>query len=107
MRHLCRQQARRVRGIPQRNPALGGPRQAPASHRRGHPRLRGTLAATALAVGLTLMARHGNAVSRRASRSPLVLDISRLGRRPGSMMTISETVPSPVRIGLDLIAIDE
>ncbi len=33
------------------------------------------------------MATHG-----RAARSPLVLDISRLGRRPGSMMTFQETV---------------
>jgi uncharacterized protein len=48
------------------------------------------------------MATHG-----RAARSPLVLDISRLGRRAGSMMTFQETVPSPVRIGLDLIGIDE
>ncbi|MGZ8813136.1 MAG: YceD family protein [Mycobacterium sp.] len=53
------------------------------------------------------MATHAKAAARRASRSPLVLSISRLGRRPGSMMTVSETVPSPMRIGLDLIAIDE
>ena len=38
--------------------------------------------------------------------SPLVFDISRLGRRPGSMMSVSQTVPSPLRIGLDLIAIE-
>jgi uncharacterized protein len=36
-----------------------------------------------------------------------VIDISRLGRRPGSMMPFSETVPNPSRIGLDLIGIDE
>jgi uncharacterized protein len=53
------------------------------------------------------MATHPKAAARRASRSPLVINISRLGRRPGSMLTISETVPSPSRIGLDLIAIDE
>ena len=53
------------------------------------------------------MATHANPAAKRASRSPLVVDISRLGRRPGSMMTFSETVPSPSRIGLDLIAIDE
>jgi uncharacterized protein len=53
------------------------------------------------------MATHANAAARRASRSPLVINISRLGRRPGSMMTFSETVPSPSRIGLDLIAVDE
>jgi uncharacterized protein len=48
------------------------------------------------------MASHG-----RKARSPLVLDIARLGRRPGSMMTFEETVPSPLRIGLDLIGIAE
>ena len=41
------------------------------------------------------------------TRSPLVFDISRLGRRPGTMMTVEETVPSPSRLGLDLIAIDQ
>ena len=39
------------------------------------------------------------------SRSPLVFDVSRLGRRPGAMQTVRETVPSPSRIGLELIAI--
>jgi uncharacterized protein len=53
------------------------------------------------------MATHAKAAARRASRSPLVINISRLGRRPGSMMPFSETVPSPSRIGLDLIAIEE
>src|SRR5689334_25438345 len=41
------------------------------------------------------------------SRSPLVINISRLGRRPGSMMTVHETVPSPARIGVELVAIEE
>jgi len=53
------------------------------------------------------MATHASAAARRRSRSPLVINISRLGRRPGSMLTFSETVPSPLRIGLDLIGIDE
>jgi uncharacterized protein len=53
------------------------------------------------------MATHGNAAAHRASRSPLVINIARLGRRPGSMMTFSETVPGPSRIGLDLIAVDK
>jgi uncharacterized protein len=52
------------------------------------------------------MATHAKAPARRAKRSPLVLNISRLARRPGSMMTVTETVSSPMRIGLDLIAID-
>jgi uncharacterized protein len=45
--------------------------------------------------------------TQRASRSPLVINIARLGRRPGSMLTVHETVPSPSRIGLDLMAIDK
>jgi uncharacterized protein len=45
--------------------------------------------------------------TQRYSRSPLVINISRLGRRPGSMMTVHETVPSPSRIGVELMAIDE
>ena len=39
-------------------------------------------------------------------RSPLVLDVSRLGRRPGSMMPVQQSVPSPSRIGLDLMALE-
>lgn len=39
-------------------------------------------------------------------RSPLVFDVSRLGRRPGAMQEVRQTVPSPGRIGLDLIAIE-
>lgn len=52
------------------------------------------------------MATQGRARSR-AARSPLMLDISRLGRRPGSMITVQQTVPSPSRMGLDLIAVDQ
>ncbi|OJZ68022.1 hypothetical protein BRW65_25440 [Mycobacterium paraffinicum] len=33
------------------------------------------------------------------------IDITRLGRRPGAMVTLRKTVPSPSRIGLDMIAI--
>ena len=40
------------------------------------------------------------------SRSPLVFDVSRLGRRPGVMMAVRQTVPSPSRMGLELIAIE-
>lgn len=36
-----------------------------------------------------------------------VLDIRKLGRRPGSMTTVTRTVPSPIRVGLDLIAVPE
>lgn len=52
------------------------------------------------------MATPRHAANRPDSRSPFVLDVSRLGRRPGAMQTIQQTVPSPGRIGLDLIAIE-
>jgi uncharacterized protein len=45
--------------------------------------------------------------TQRKSGSPLVINISRLGRRPGAMMTVGETVPSPARIGVELVAIAE
>ncbi|MGH3675080.1 MAG: YceD family protein [Mycobacterium sp.] len=45
--------------------------------------------------------------TRRDSRSPLVINIARLGRRPGSMLTVQECVPSPSCIGRDLVAIDK
>ncbi|OBG22140.1 hypothetical protein A5764_13600 [Mycobacterium sp. 852002-51057_SCH5723018] len=35
------------------------------------------------------------------------VDIARLGRRPGAMVTLRNTVPSPSRIGLPMIAIDK
>ncbi|MGE0216795.1 YceD family protein [Mycolicibacterium sp.] len=53
------------------------------------------------------MATHAKAAAHRGPRSPLVIDVSRLGRRPGSMTTVHTTVPSPLRIGVELIAIDE
>ncbi len=53
------------------------------------------------------MATPRNAANRPDTRSPLVLDVSRLGRRPGSIRTIQQTVPSSARIGLDLIAIPQ
>src|SRR3954454_19684533 len=108
MRHLCRQQACRVRGLPQRNHSFGGPRTPSAAHGSGHARLRGALVVRcSRRRRITFMATHANAAAHRASRSPLVINISRLGRRPGSMLTVQETVPAPTRIGLDLIAIEQ
>lgn len=53
-------------------------------------------------------ARSGEPGGRSGdSRSPLVIDVSRLGRRPGSLVVHQETVPSPVRIGAELVAIEE
>jgi uncharacterized protein len=37
----------------------------------------------------------------------MAIDVTRLGRRPGSMVTLRHTVPSPMRIGLDMIAIQQ
>lgn len=41
----------------------------------------------------------------KQSRSPLVFDVSRLGRRPGAMLAVTQALPSRSRIGVELIAI--
>ena len=51
------------------------------------------------------MARQHSTTAHQPATSPMVVDITRLGRRPGAMVTLRETVPSPARIGLDMIAI--
>jgi uncharacterized protein len=45
------------------------------------------------------------AMPTNADPRSLVFDVSRLGRRPGAMQELRRSVPSPTRIGLDLIAI--
>ncbi len=40
-------------------------------------------------------------------RAPLVLDLKRLERRPGSMVTVHTSVPAPAGLGLALAAIPE
>jgi uncharacterized protein len=57
------------------------------------------------------MARHHSHTEQHRRRgrgptSPMVVDITRLGRRPGSMVTLRDTVPSPSRIGVELVAIE-
>ncbi|WP_193376531.1 DUF177 domain-containing protein [Mycobacterium sp. UM_CSW] len=52
------------------------------------------------------MTRQHSITTQRRSTSPMTIDITRLGRRPGAMVTLRETLPSPSRIGLDMIAID-
>jgi uncharacterized protein len=52
------------------------------------------------------MARQHSPTAQRHPTSPMVVDIARLGRRPGAMFTMRDTVPSPSRIGLELIAIE-
>jgi uncharacterized protein len=53
------------------------------------------------------MTRQHSSTKQRHPTSPMAVDITRLGRRPGAMVTLRDTVPSPSRIGLDMIAIDE
>ncbi|HUE35035.1 MAG TPA: DUF177 domain-containing protein [Mycobacterium sp.] len=52
------------------------------------------------------MARQNSTTAQQHSTSPMAVDITRLGRRPGAMVTLRDTVPSPSRIGLDMIAIE-
>jgi uncharacterized protein len=52
------------------------------------------------------MARQHSQPAQSHSGSPLALNIARLGRRPGSMFSVHDTVPSPSRIGLELIGIE-
>ncbi|WP_407689715.1 YceD family protein [Mycobacterium sp. HUMS_1102779] len=52
------------------------------------------------------MTRQHSTKAHRRPGSPMTLDITPLGRRPGAMVTVRETVPSPLRIGLDMIAIE-
>lgn len=53
------------------------------------------------------MARQHGPTAQRHVASPMTVDIARLGRRPGAMFELHDTVHSPARIGLELIAIDQ
>ncbi|MCV7165648.1 YceD family protein [Mycobacterium stomatepiae] len=53
------------------------------------------------------MAREHRTTAQQHPASPMTVDVARLGRRPGSMVTLRDTVPSPLRIGLDMIAIPQ
>jgi uncharacterized protein len=53
------------------------------------------------------MARQHRTTAQQHPASPMTVDVTRLGRRPGSMVTLRNTVPSPLRIGLDMIAIPQ
>ncbi|SOJ54352.1 hypothetical protein MSIMFB_01849 [Mycobacterium simulans] len=52
------------------------------------------------------MARQRSQTTQRPLTAPMVIDIARLGRRPGAMFTVRDTVSSPSRIGVELIAIE-
>ena len=43
--------------------------------------------------------------TRLDPRSPLVLDTRELGRRPGSMRTVSRSVPAPAHLGVDVLGV--
>lgn len=51
------------------------------------------------------MASQTDATTPAHAASPLIIDVSRLGRVPGAMFAVQKRAPSPSRIGLDLIAI--
>lgn len=51
------------------------------------------------------MARQHNKTAQPRSDSPLVVNVARLGRRPGAMFPLHETVANPARIGLDMVGI--
>jgi uncharacterized protein len=44
-------------------------------------------------------------MNRLDPRLPLVFDLQELGRRPGSMLTMSRTVEAPADLGTDVIAV--
>lgn len=52
------------------------------------------------------MARQHTPTAQRHRSSPLTLNIARLGRRPGAVLSVHDTVPCPSRIGLELISIE-
>jgi uncharacterized protein len=54
-----------------------------------------------------MVATQSSAAIHSSPGSPLTFDITRLPRRPGAMQEVHETISSPSRIGLDLIAIDK
>ncbi|CAM3120198.1 hypothetical protein BST27_17805 [Mycobacterium intermedium] len=51
------------------------------------------------------MARQHSQTTHRHPTRHLAIDVARLGRRPGAMFTVHDTVDSPARIGVELIAI--
>jgi uncharacterized protein len=51
------------------------------------------------------MARQHSPTKRRHPSSPLAVNIARLGRRPGAVFSVHDTVTCPARIGLDLVGI--
>ena len=51
------------------------------------------------------MARQHSQAAQPRPGSPLAVNVARLGRRPGSMFAVHDVVPSPARIGVEMIGI--
>ncbi len=51
------------------------------------------------------MARQHSQKAQPHPGSPLAVNVTRLGRRPGSMFPLHDVVPSPSRIGVEMIGI--
>ncbi|MGH3522324.1 MAG: YceD family protein [Mycobacterium sp.] len=51
------------------------------------------------------MAKHPGGRTQRRPPSPFAIDVARLKRGPGAMLSVHHQVSSPSRIGLDLVAI--
>ncbi len=51
------------------------------------------------------MARQHSQTAYPHPGSPLAVNVTRLGRRPGSMFPLHDVVPSPSRIGVEMIGI--
>ncbi|MGH3327683.1 MAG: YceD family protein [Streptomycetales bacterium] len=47
------------------------------------------------------------ALNRLDPRAPLVIDTRELARRPGTMRTLSRTVPAPSDLGIDMLGVPE
>ncbi len=56
---------------------------------------------------MSARSQHRRGGSARPVDADFVLDTLSLGRRPGTMRTVTRTFSAPARIGLDLIAIPE
>jgi len=53
----------------------------------------------------TTPTQHGS--NRADPRSPFVIDVREVGRRPGSMRAYRRSVPAPTWLGLDIIGVPE
>jgi uncharacterized protein len=51
------------------------------------------------------MSRQHSQSAQPRPGSPLAVNIARLGRRPGAMFALHDVVPSPSRIGLEMVGI--